>query len=195
MVGRERSKMSNEPINQEQPAGSVGQQPDVPPSVEQTPVERMASSAYTQASEAADALRRGELTRNSQVDPLADSDDRLIAMLSYVTQLVLPVIMPIIVLLSESSKKRPFQRYHAVQSLALVVLFWGVFILASIGIGIIQIIPILGALIGIFAFLCITPLFFLGGIALMLYYGYQAYKGRRFAIPGLTSFLTDQGWL
>ena len=36
---------------------------------------------------------------------------------------------------------------------------------------------------------------FLGGIALMLYYGYQAYKGRRFAIPGLTSFLTDQGWL
>lgn len=187
--------MTNEPINQEQQAASGAQQPGAQQPVEQTPVERMASSAYTQAGQAADALRRGELTQNSQVDSLADSDDRLIAMLSYVTQLVLPVIMPIIVLLSESSKKRPFQRYHAVQSLALVVVFWGVFILASVGIGIIQIIPFLGWFIGIFAFFCISPLYFLGGIALMLYYGYQAYKGRRFAIPGLTSFLRDQGWL
>jgi hypothetical protein len=24
--------------------------------------------------------------------------------------------------------------------------------------------------------------------------GFQAYKGRRFAIPGLTSFLRDQNW-
>ncbi len=187
--------MTNEPINHEQQAASGAQQSGTAQPVEQTPVERMASSAYTQAGQAADALRRGELTQNSQIDSLADSDDRLIAMLSYVTQLVLPVIMPIIVLLSESSKKRPFQRYHAVQSLALVIVFWGVFILASVGIGIIQIIPFLGWFIGIFAFFCISPLYFLGGIALMLYYGYQAYKGRRFAIPGLTSFLRDQGWL
>ena len=27
------------------------------------------------------------------------------------------------------------------------------------------------------------------------FYGIQAYQGKRFAIPGLTSFLTDQGWL
>ena len=72
-------------------------------------------------SEAADAFRRGEIMQNSEIDVLADSDDRLIALLSYATQIVIPVIMPIIVLLSESSKKRPFQRYHAVQSLAFVV--------------------------------------------------------------------------
>ncbi|MCB0067641.1 MAG: hypothetical protein KDD77_10845, partial [Caldilineaceae bacterium] len=102
--------MTNEPINQEQQAASGAQQPGAQQPIEQTPVERMASSAYTQAGQAADALRRGELTHDSQLDPLADSDDRLIAMLSYATQLVLPVIMPIIVLLSESSKKRPFQR-------------------------------------------------------------------------------------
>lgn len=180
--------MTNEPVNPGQTTESNAGLS------EQTPVERIASSAYTQAGQAADALRRGELTQNRQVDALADSDDRLIAMLSYATQLVLPAIMPVIVLLSESSKKRPFQRYHAVQSLALVVVFWGVFIAVSIGVGIIQIVPILGALIGIFTFLCIAPLYFLGGIALMLYYGYQAYHGRRFAIPGLTSFLRDQGW-
>jgi uncharacterized membrane protein len=155
----------------------------------------VASTVYTQAGEAADAFRRGELMQGSELDMLADSDDRLIALLSYVTQLILPVIMPLIVLLSESSKKRPFQRYHAVQSLAFVLLFWLIFFGASIALGIIQIIPVLGWLVGAFAFLCLMPLFFLGGIGLMLYYGYQAYRGRRFAIPGLTSFLRDQNWL
>ena len=188
--------MTNESINREneQPQGSPQPQGD-PITVEQTPVERVASTVYTQAGEAADAFRRGELMQNSAIDELADSDDRLIALLSYVTQLLLPVIMPLIVLLSESSKKRPFQRYHAVQSLALVLIFWLVFFGASVAIGIIQIIPILGWLIGAFAFLCLMPMYFLGGIGLMLYYGYQAYKGRRFAIPGLTSFLRDQNWL
>lgn len=182
--------MTNESSNRENEQAQSD-----PVAVEQTPVERMASTVYTQAGEAADAFRRGELMQNSQVDELADSDDRLIALLSYVTQLLLPVIMPLIVLLSESSKKRPFQRYHAVQSLALVLVFWLVFFAASVAIGILQIIPVLGWLVGAFALLCLTPMYFLGGIALMLYYGYQAYKGRRFAIPGLTSFLRDQNWL
>lgn len=197
--------MTNESMPQEPRPEAPGELPrDVPGAthpasagepIEQTPVERIASTAYTQAGAAADAFRRGELLQQPEIDPLADSDDRLIALLSYVTQLLLPVIMPLIVLLSESSKKRPFQRYHAVQSLALVMVFWGIFLLASITVGIIQIIPVLGWLIGIMAFLCLTPLYFLGGIGLLLYYGYQAYRGRRFAIPGLTSFLKDQGWL
>lgn len=182
--------MTNESINREtdQPQGD-------PVTVEQTPVERVASTVYTQAGEAADAFRRGEWVQDSAIDESADSDDRLIALLSYVTQLILPVIMPLIVLLSESSKKRPFQRYHAVQSLALVLVFWLVFFAASIGIGIIQVVPILGWLVGAFALLCLMPMYFLGGIGLMLYYGYQSYRGRRFAIPGLTSFLRDQNWL
>jgi len=177
----------NEAWSEPQPAGGNDH-------VEQTPVERMAGAAYTQAGEAADALRRGELMQQPEVDPLADSDDRLIAMLSYATQLFLPVIMPLIVLLSESSKKRPFQRYHAVQSLALVMIFWAVFLLGWVSIGIIQIIPVIGWLILALAF-CMTPIYFLSGMGLLLYYGYQAYKGRRFAIPGITSFLRDQGWL
>ena len=85
--------MSIEPINPEdgQNGAPVA---GAPPAVEQTPVERIASTAYTQAGEAADAFRRGELVQQSELDPLADSDDRLIAMLSYATQLLLPVIMP-----------------------------------------------------------------------------------------------------
>jgi uncharacterized membrane protein len=164
------------------------------PAVEPTPVERMASEAYTHTSEAADALRRGELMQNSTVDPLADGDDRLIALLSYATQILIPVIMPVIVLLSESSKKRPFQRYHAVQSLAFTIGFWALLTLAGIGTAVIQIVPVIGFLIGLMM-ACLVPLAWFAQTLLLLYYGFQAYKGRRFAIPGLTSFLRDQNWL
>ena len=159
-----------------------------------TPVERMASDAYTHTSEAADALRRGELMQNSTIDPLADGDDRLIALLSYATQILTPVIMPVIVLLSESSKKRPFQRYHAVQSLAFTIGFWGLFVLAGIGTAIVQVVPLIGFLIGLMM-ACIMPMAWFVQAILLVYYGFQAYKGRRFAIPGLTSFLRDQNWI
>lgn len=161
---------------------------------EPTPVERMASEAYAHTSEAADALRRGELVQNSTVDPLADSDDRLIALLSYATQILIPVIMPVIVLLSESSKKRPFQRYHAVQSLAFTIVFWGLITVAGIGTAIIQVIPIVGVLVGLMM-ACIVPLAWITYALMLVYYGFQAYKGSRFAVPGLTSFLRDQNWL
>jgi uncharacterized membrane protein len=183
-----------------QPAPAVEPvvQPSVQPAaavpVEPTPVERMASDAYQHTSEAADALRRGELMQNSQVDPLADGDDRLIALLSYATQIIIPVIMPVIVLLSESSKKRPFQRYHAVQSLAFTVLFWGLLVLAGIGTAVIQIVPLIGFLVALMMG-CLVPLAWFAQALMLLYYGFQAYKGRRFAVPGLTSFLRDQNWL
>lgn len=162
--------------------------------VEPTPVERLASDAYQHTSEAADAFRRGELLQNSAIDPLADGDDRLIALLSYATQIVIPVIMPVIVLLSESSKKRPFQRYHAVQSLAFTIVFWSLLVLAGIGTAVIQIVPLIGFLIGLMM-ACLVPLAWFAQALMLLYYGFQAYKGRRFAIPGLTSFLRDQNWL
>jgi uncharacterized membrane protein len=183
--------MSDETLNQ-----GTGQVtgPGIPPAAESTAVERIVSTAASQASEAATAFSQGQLTQQGQIDPLADSDDRLIGLLSYVTQLIIPVVMPLIVLLSESSKKRPFQRYHAVQSLAFTMVFWSVFLLGWIAVGIIQIIPLIGVLIGFMA-ACLTPIYWFGGALVMLYYGYKAYKGYRFAIPGLTSFLVDQKWL
>lgn len=162
--------------------------------VEPTPVERMASDAYQHTSEAANAFSRGELMQNSEIDPLADNDDRLIALLSYATQIIIPVIMPAIVLLSESSKKRPFQRYHAVQSLAFTVVFWGLLVLAGIGTAVIQVVPLIGFLVGLMM-ACVVPLAWFAQAVMLLYYGFQAYKGRRFAVPGLTSFLRDQNWL
>ena len=167
-------------------AGSAGSQPNS--------VERAVGVAREQAGEAADAFRRGEFMQQAAVDPDASGDDRLIALLSYITQIVVPVFMPVIVLLSESSKRRPFQRYHAVQSLALTVTFMGLGIAALIGTAVIQIIPIIGQIVA-FLVACLTPIAVLMTWIALLYYGFQAYQGKRFAVPGLTSMLRDQGWL
>jgi len=161
---------------------------------ERTPIEQMAESARVTATEAADSFHRGEFLNNAITDPDANADDRLIALLSYVTQIVIPLVMPVIVLLSESSKLRPFQRYHAVQSLALTCLFIAVSVAVGIGTAILQVIPLVGMLIGLLV-LCLSPIAYFMAVIALLYYGYQAYQGKRFAIPGLTAFLRDQGWI
>ncbi len=156
--------------------------------------ERAVQRTRTQASEAAQSFRRGELVQHSIVDPAATNDDRLIAMLSYITQLIVPLAMPIIILISESGKRRPFQRYHAVQSLTLSLLVIAFVTSASISIGLLQVLPPVGIPLLILS-LCLSPIALLMLFATVIYYGAQAYRGRRFAIPGLTSFLRDQGWL
>lgn len=167
---------------------------DETPADSLTPFERAAETAREQANIAASALRRGEFTQQVSIDSAADSDDRLIGMLCYVTQIVIPVLMPVIVLLSASSKKRPFQRYHAVQSLSLVIVLGLLALGVIIGTGILQMIPLIGQLVG-FVLLCLSPIAFLIVLVTLLYYGVQAYQGKRFAIPGLTSVIRDQGWL
>ena len=161
---------------------------------EPTPAEQFADSARAQAGAAAGALRRGEFMHDSAVDPTADHDDRLIALLCYVTQVLIPLIMPVIVLLSASSKKRPFQRFHAVQSLALSLTFILFGLLMGIGSTIMALVPVIGWLVVSVVF-CLSPLLALMGFLALAYYGYQAYQGKRFAIPGLTSFLQDQNWI
>lgn len=161
---------------------------------EPAPADRWVETAREQATEAAGAFRRGEFMSDESVDADASNDDRLIAFLCYVTQLFVPVVMPLIVLFSESSKNRPFQRYHAVQSLALSILIALVLGAMSIGGSILFIIPIIGWLVG-GLLLCLVPIVGLMSVVALLYYGFQAYQGKRFAIPGLTSVLQEQGWI
>ena len=161
---------------------------------ERTHMEWAADIAKTQAGIAAGALRRGEFMQEASLDPAANSDDRLIALLCYVTQILIPLVMPVIVLLSESSKKRPFQRYHAIQSLGLMIVFVATGILVSLGIVVINFIPLIGWLFGLLL-ACLSPIGYLMAVIALLYYGAQSYQGKNFAIPGLTSFLRDQGWL
>jgi uncharacterized membrane protein len=152
--------------------------------------QKIADAAGKQMNEAADALRKGELTRNAFVDPTADSDDRLVAFLCY----VVPVLLPIIVLLSESSQKRSYQRFHAIQSLGLSGFIVVIALAVTIVTGVLQVIPILGWAVGALM-LCLSPILFLMAVVAVVYYGIQAYQGKRFEIPVVTNFLVNQGWL
>ena len=100
------------------------------------------------------------------------SDDKLWALLAY----VLTPIVPIILLLMEDKKNRPFIRAHNAQALA-----WGIFNM------------IVGSILSTVLFVC------LGAPSIIIwlvgcYWGYQAYQGKYVEIPVITSFVKNQGW-
>jgi uncharacterized membrane protein len=105
-----------------------------------------------------------------QFSPDVTSDDKLWSLLAY----VLSPVVPIIILLIEDKKNRPFIRYHNVQALLL---------------GVVNI--ILAIILGWTVFLSCIP--FLLWV-LMVYWGIKAYQGEYVVIPVVTNFVKGQGW-
>jgi uncharacterized protein len=105
-------------------------------------------------------------------DPSVTSDDRLWSALGY------PIaIIPIIVLLMEDKKNRPFMKFHAIQSLLFNVALWVIFtIISMVTFG--------------FGAIC-APLFWL----VTLWPAYQAYQGVYMELPVITNFMKKQGWV
>jgi len=103
--------------------------------------------------------------------PEVTSDDRLWGLLCF----LLAPLVPIIVLLMEDKKNRPFIKYHAVPALILG------FALAIIA-GILAVIPIVQ---------CFAPLIWIIPIIFAL----KAYKGEYVNIPVITDFAKNQGWI
>jgi uncharacterized membrane protein len=99
-----------------------------------------------------------------------NDQDKLMAALSY------PIgIVALVILLVEDMKKRPFQKYHAVQALAVNV-----------------VLVILSIVLGWTVILACVPMFLW---FFTFYYAYKAYQGEYFEIPALTGFLKGQGWI
>jgi len=98
------------------------------------------------------------------------SDDRLWALLAY----ILSPIVPIIALLMEEKKSRPYIRFHSVQALVL---------------GVINL--VLGLVLSATIVLACIPLFIW---LYMIYLGVLAYQGKPFTVPFLTDFIKKQGW-
>jgi uncharacterized membrane protein len=99
-----------------------------------------------------------------------DSNDKLMAAISY------PIgIVAVVILLVESMRERPFQKYHAVQALAVNI-----------------VIVVLSIVLGWTVILACVP-FLLWFVT--FYWAYKAYQGELFEIPGLTPFLKGQGWI
>ena len=114
-------------------------------------------------------------------------NERLMACLSYASQLIVPAVLPIILLLSEESKRSAFVRHHAVHSLALLaasiiyeLAVVGVYVLAS-------------AVAACLA--CVLWVLFLVPFGVFVYYAVVAFQGKSPEVPYLTRFLRDSGWL
>jgi uncharacterized membrane protein len=100
----------------------------------------------------------------------ATSDDKLWALLAY----VLTPIVPIIILLMEDKKNRPFIRAHNAQALVVGVINF-----------------LLGILLSwTLVLACIPLLVWL----VCIYWGIQAYGGKLVEIPVITNLVKQQGW-
>ncbi|MBM3129972.1 MAG: DUF4870 domain-containing protein [Chloroflexi bacterium] len=124
----------------------------------------------------------------SQLPPVASApgditdNDKLLAALAY----FFTPIVPVIILLVDTMKVRPYQKYHAMNALGLCVAL----ILYSLVVCICAI-PLSFVGIGI----CMFPLVFLVWIP-VIYYTIIAYaKPAYFEIPVITQFMKHLGWL
>jgi len=101
------------------------------------------------------------------------SDDKLWSLLAY----IFTPIVPIIILLMEEKKNRPFIRYHNAHALA-----WGIINIVA------------GTLLSAVLFFCFgAPSIIIWAVG--IYFGYKAYQGEYVKIPVVTDFLTKQNWL
>lgn len=105
-----------------------------------------------------------------QYSPEVTSDDKLWALLAY----IFTPIVPIILMLMEDKKNRPFIKAHNAQALV-----WGVVVYV---ISLVLSFIIIGACIGLL------------GLVLNIYWGIQAYNGKYVEIPVITNFVKNQGW-
>ena len=104
------------------------------------------------------------------MDEITDQD-RLWAALAWIFW---PIA--IVILLVEDMKDRPFQKYHAVNSLAFAVVFTVfIIIISAITFGIGTCLVVLGLVV--------------------FYWAYQAYQGQWVSVPVITDFVKKQGWV
>ncbi len=103
-------------------------------------------------------------------DPNITDDDKLWALLSY---LITPIV-PIIILLIEDKKDRPYLKSHYVQAL-----IWGV---------------IVGVLAFVLSFVIVGFCIGVAGFVMSIIWGIKAYNGEAVEIPVITDFVKKQGW-
>jgi len=104
------------------------------------------------------------------VDPNITSEDKTWALLAY---LFTPIV-PVILMLIEDKKDRPFLKAHYMQALAWGIVLWVISALLSF------------VVVGI----CVGAL----GMVMNIIWGIKAYNGEYVDIPVITDFVKKQGW-
>lgn len=113
-----------------------------------------------------------------------NDNDKIMAALSY----LLTPIVPAIVLLVETMKARPYQKYHAVNALGLFGAEMIFYIVLCICVTVLSIVTLgIGSVVGCLAFVGFIP---------NIYYAIIAYtRPTHFEIPVVSQFMKKQGWL
>ena len=129
---------------------------------------------------------------NASVAPEVSGDDTLLAALAWLTMVIFQVpVLSVILLLIEPNRSRPFQRYHAVASIA----FWCVAVIyetvVGFAVGMLTLLTL-----GIFALcmICLWVIFIVPHI-IALVYAFQALTGKTPEIPVITKLARDQRWI
>ena len=112
------------------------------------------------------------MSQEPMQEPMMDvtSDDKLWALLAY----VFTPLIPIVILLMEDKKNRPFIKMHNGQALVVGVINF-----------------VLSLLLGWTLVLSCVPLIVW---LVCIYWGFQAYGGKTIVIPVITDFVKNQGW-
>jgi uncharacterized membrane protein len=113
------------------------------------------------------------MTVSEESQPQVDvtDDDKLWALLGW----IFAPIAPIIILLLQDKKERPFIKYNVMQALVFGIAGWVVSgVLSAV---------VIGCFVGI------------GLLIYQIYLGIQAYNGNWVTVPFLTDFVKKQNWI
>jgi uncharacterized membrane protein len=116
-----------------------------------------------------------------------NENDKLMAAISY------PVpIVAIVILLSESNKARPFQKFHAVQALA----YWVAVLIVDVALCVLSFILglITFGIAGVVGSLCL-PVVAVGLWLVSFWPAVEAYQGKTTQLPVITDFIRKQAWV
>jgi len=107
------------------------------------------------------------------VPPAMDitDDDKLWSLLSW----IFAPLVPVIVLLLEDKKNRPFIKYNAIQALILSLIGY-----------------VLGSVL---SFIIVGCFIAVGVLIYQIVLGIQAYNGKTVVVPFITDFAKKQNWL
>jgi uncharacterized protein len=111
------------------------------------------------------------MTEEKIVDPNVTSDDKLWALLAY----IFTPLIPIVLLLIEDKKNRPFLKAHYPQALAFGIVAWVVSGLLS---------PVIG----------LGCVIWVATLVFQIIWAIKAYNGEYVNIPVITDFVKKQGW-
>ncbi len=114
-------------------------------------------------------------------------NERLLSALAYLSQLALPLVLPILLLANRATRQSGYVRQHATQAIALVVVGVIYYLLALLALLLLR--GQAQALVVGLGLLLLPPIF------VSLLYSIRALTGHWTEVPLLTDFLKDTGLL